>query len=323
VAFALPKFFPAGGDSGGASLGSRLHAWWNGYDLVVPDRESLNLDDADAGKTSDIEAADGAADAPGADPNEWSAAQKELAEALWTPGFIVPGGPDYVQELVGFCSLTPAETMLEIGLGMGGGTRAIIGKFGNYVTGYEDNQALAEEARKQAVTHDIDGKLDVINQPLSEIELKKGYFRAALIRDVLCTIEDKEAVIDEICQSLKAGEAYMIVTDFMFDPSNMTPEVKTWIDGERCPVYPWKIESLKSALESRDVMVRIAEDESDRYCSMVTGAWSNYLADLKNKEVTPELGQVVSAEADFWSRRTAALQSGGLRYFRIEAVKNS
>ena len=305
------------------SLGSRLHAWWNGYDLVAPDRGSLDFDDAADGETSEIEATEGAADAPASDPSEWSAEQKELAEALWTPGFIVPGGPEYVQELVGFCSLTPAETMLEIGLGMGGGTRAIIGKFGNYVTGYEDNQALAEEARKQAVTYDIDGKLDVINQPLSEIELKKGYFRAALIRDVLCTIEDKDGIVGEVCQALKAGESYMIVTDFMFDPSSMTPEVKTWIDGERCPVYPWKLDSLKAALESREVLVRIAEDESDRYCSMVTGAWSNYLADLKHKEVPPELGRLIAAEADFWGRRTAALQSGGLRYFRIEAVKNS
>lgn len=319
----MPKFSLAGNGPGGVSLGSRLHAWWNGYELAAPDRESLDRDDAAEGATSETEADDGTAAAPASDPNEWSAEQKELAEALWTHGFIVPGGAQYVQELVNFCRLTPAETMLELGLGMGGGTRAIIGKFGNYVTGYEDNKELAAEARKQAVSYDIDGKLDVINQPLSEIDLKKGYFRAALMRDVLCTIEDKEGVIGEVCQSLKAGESYMIITDFLFDPSNMTPEVERWIEGERCPVYPWKLDTLKAALESREVMVRIAEDESERYCSMVTGAWSDYLAELKNKEVTPQLGQVISAEADYWSRRTAALQSGGLCYYRIDGIKNS
>jgi hypothetical protein len=76
-------------------------------------------------------------------------------------------------------------------------------------------------------------------------------------------------------------------------------------------------------MESREVKVRIAEDESERYCSTVTGAWSDYLAELKNKEVTPELGLVISAEADYWSRRTEALQSGGLCYYRIDGIENS
>ena len=325
MGLALPKIFSADDDSAGLSVRTRLRAWWNGDEL---DSSSHNLPESgemlEAAPTQPpVHAAAQRHAKPMTDPNEWSPAQKQLADALWTPGFIVPGGAEYVQELVGFCRLTPAETMLEIGAGMGGGTRAIISKFGNYVTGYEPNEALADESRKQAVVYDIDGKLKIINLPLAEIELKTGYFRAALIRDVLCTIEDKGKFLGEVCQSLKVGTSYLIVTGFIYDDSTMTAEVEAWVDGERCPVYPWTVDELKSCIESSGVMARIVEDESDRYCSMVTAAWSSYLAELQKTEVPAELEGLITDEANYWGRRTAALQSGGLRYYRVEAIRNS
>ena len=325
LGLALPKFLGAVYGSAGVSLRARLNACWNGFEL---DKSSRDLPDVDAGadELSSETGPDGDTDGahpPSSIPHVWTPAHKQLADALWTHGFIVPGGAEYVQELVGFCRLTAAETMLEIGLGMGGGTRAIINKFGNYVTGYEHNGILAEEAHKQAITYDIDDKLNVINLPLREIDLKSGYFRAALIRDVLSTVEDKERLIGQVCQSLKSGEAYLIITDFLFDEGNMTPEVEAWVEAERSPVYPWTIDALKSSIESRGVLARIVEDESDRYCSMVTSAWSRYLAELQKRDVPPELGEIIANEANLWGRRTAALQSGGLRYYRIEGSKKS
>ena len=319
----LPKFLGAVDGLVGVSLRTRWNAWWNRCELDKPSRDLPDFDarsDELSSETGPDWDTDGA-HPPSSSPHVWTQAHKQLADALWTPGFIVSGGAEYVQELVGFCKLTPAETMLEIGAGMGGGTRAIIGKFGNYVTGYEPDEALAEESRKHVITHDIDGKLDVVNLPLCEIDLKSGDDRAALTRDVLYMVEDKEKLLGEVCQSLKPGTSYLIVTDLLLDPENMTPEVEDWIEGERCPVYPWEINALKFAIESRGVLARIVEDESARYCSMVTSAWSIYLAELRKKEAPPELGALISNEANLWGRRIAAIKSGGLRYYRIEGVR--
>ena len=74
----------------------------------------------------------------------------------------MPGGTEYVEKLVSGCSLTAAETLLEIGVGMGSGIRIIIAKFCNYVTAYERNSILAA-AMRHAVTYDIDDKLVVTN----------------------------------------------------------------------------------------------------------------------------------------------------------------
>lgn len=298
----------------------RLHAWWEGYDvdaMAAPkggarrkanDRDNAAFDEMfEAEKKRD----------------EWSATRKKVVQDLLTAGFIVPGSTGYVEELVNGCGLSAAETMLEIGVGMGGGTRAIIGKFGNYVTGYERDPALAEEARKQAVTYDIDSKVEIVTAEPDKLKLKKDYYRAALIRDVLFTVENKEALLEKVVTSLKKGEAQMIITDLMFEDDPASPELVSWMDAEPDPVYPWTLDDLKKALGKLKVIPRIANDESERYRKMVVSSWKEYLARLDGASPSPEIGMQIVHEAEFWARRLAALDAGKLRYVRVVGVRNS
>ncbi len=309
--------------SGGASLKERLHAWWNGYELQ---RTSSANDGASGGAVGGGAKADG--DPAGLDANAgegdgWSETRRQLAQEIWSPGFVVPGGNDYVENLVSGCSLTEAETMLEIGVGMGGGTRTIIGKFGNYVTGYERDTELAAAAVRHAVTYDIDDKLEVIHAPFEALNLKKSYFRAALIRDILYTVEDKASMIAEIADSLKSGEAYLVMTDFLFSADDESPELAAWKAVEERPVYPWTEAELLKCLEASGVQPRIVEDEGEDYRAMVVGAWSDYLKTVQGKEVSDEMGREMAREGEFWARRSAAIESGALKYFRIEGIKIS
>jgi len=140
----------------GVSMTDRLRAWWNGDELDVE-----ILSQGGKGKPSGQLVDDGtdveeANTAPADDESTWSETRRQLAQEVWSHGFVMPGGTAYIEKLVSGCSLTSAETMLEIGVGMGGGTRAIIGKFGNYITGYERDLNLAAAAMRHAVTYEID-----------------------------------------------------------------------------------------------------------------------------------------------------------------------
>lgn len=302
------------GGSNDTPIKQRFHAWWNGYDLHAKPR---------ARSTPDEEGDD--APAPGPDQLElvtgWTGTRREVAEAVWNAGFVVPGGDAYVGELVSGCTLTAAETMLEINIGAGGGARTVIAKFGNYVTGYEQEQELAREARDQAVIHDIEGKLDVKVVPYEDIVIKPRYFRAALLRDALCMVEDKEKLLAKVCDGLKGGEAHLIITDFLIDPDKDTAALDEWLEGEGRAVYPWTLAELKTCLRKQGVTLRTEVDESDRYCEMVTEGWAKYLAAIRGKEVTEEVGRQAMAEAAYWTRRVSALKSGALRYYVIKAVR--
>lgn len=322
MGFALLKRDSDNETPDGVSLKARLHAWWNGYELRPT--ASTHEGGADpvpmcaAGEESGSSDSNDAVDGGG-----WSDTRRQLAQEIWSPGFVVPGGNDYVEKLVSGCSLTEAETMLEIGVGMGGGTRTIIGKFGNYVTGYERDENLAAAAVRHAVTYEIDDKLEIVNAPFETLDLKKSYFRAALIRDILYTVEEKVSMMTKVAESLKTGESFLVMTDFLFDPGDESPELAAWKAVEERPVFPWTEDDLTKCLGALGVQPRIVEDESDDYRTMVVDAWSEYLKTVEGQEISDEMGREMAREGEFWARRSAALETGALKYFRIEGVKVS
>src|SRR5947207_639404 len=57
-----------------------------------------------------------------------------VAQWLWGDGYLMPGGPDFVLELVKPFGLTPAMSTLDLSAGLGGPARAIAQTFGTYVT---------------------------------------------------------------------------------------------------------------------------------------------------------------------------------------------
>jgi len=306
----------------GFSVSDRLRAWWNGD--VLPERPSSK---GGKGKGSGLPGDDridiyGDGESAGPSENAWSETRRQLAQEIWSHGFVVPGGTEYIEKLVSGCSLTAAETMLELGIGMGGGARTIIGKFGNYVTGYERDEQLVAAAIRHAVTYEIDDKLEVMAVPFEELKLKSKYFRAALLREVLYTIKDKAGLISKVGESLKGGESYLIFTDFLFDADDDSEELAAWKAVENRPAYPWTEAEMTKTVGRAGMRPRIVDDESDEYCTMVVDAWSDYMDTLNSGEVSPEMGQALEHEGEFWARRVAALKAGVLRYYRVEAVKN-
>ena len=319
--FALLKKDTSDETADGVTVKDRLRAWWNGDDLAAgPNSPGGNGSKSDR---SGYDAADAyGSGASGAADRPWSETCRQLAREIWNHGFVVPGGTEYVEKLVSGCSLTAAETLLEIGVGMGGGTRIIIGKFGNYVTAYERNSILAA-AMRHAVTYDIDDKLVVTTLPFEDLDLKPKYFRAALVRETLYTREDKAGLISKISVSLKPGASHLVMTNFLFDADDESEELAAWKAVEEHAVHPWTEAEFTKAIERAGVQPRNIDDESDDYCAMVVDAWSEYMKSIDGTDLSPEMGRELEREGEFWARRVAALKAGVLRYYRIVGVKTS
>src|SRR5215468_8284890 len=118
----------------GHSFGEKFHAWWEGYELPPKDE-------------AEPQAAAAAAPAPGGDAppgDAWSKSRIKVAELIWGDGFNFPGSADHVVELVKPFGLNKEKSLLDLGCGLGGGTRAIAKEFGTYVEGMEHSPALAK-----------------------------------------------------------------------------------------------------------------------------------------------------------------------------------
>jgi hypothetical protein len=227
----------AGG--GGASLKDRFASWWNGTELreAAPNFDDGDYEEVDIGGDSGDETADDTAASVGF-ADDWSEAKCEIVKGLWTPGFISPGGAEYVEELASGCSRSSDQTILKVRIGIGGNATTIVAKFGNYVTGYENDEKLAAEAKKLAIKFDIDGNAKFVGEPFDLAKVKTKYFRAALMREVLYTMEDKETVVAKMYDSLKEGEAYLVIRDFLFDEDAESEEFTAWKEVQPNPVYP-------------------------------------------------------------------------------------
>lgn len=300
----------------------RLAAWWEGYDAEYF-VSRLNSGKSAADELAEERNFHSVFDPAEGDPNEWTSIRTQVVQDIWTPGFIAPGGVEYSADLLNGCSLEPAETMLQIGIGFGGSTRAIIERYGNYVACYDRDPALVKEAWRQAAEHRVSSKLDIELENLEKMKLKEGYFRAALLREILYTIKGKATLLEKIWDSLKAGVSQLVVTDLMFDQASTTPELQRWKEAERTPVYPYSLNELTTKMMELGFVIRIAEDESRLYRKMIIDSWKKYLSTLDTESLPPLVGQQIVHEANFWSARIAALDSGALRYVRVIGVKNS
>ena len=136
-------------------------------------------------------------------------------------------------------------------------------------------------------------------------------------------MEGKAALISKIGDSLKGGDSYLIMTDFLFDADDGSEELAAWKAVEERPVYPFTEAALTEAFDHAGLRPRIIDDESEEFCAMVLDAWSEHMKIIKGAEVSPEMGRELEREGEFWARRVAALKAGVLRYYRIEAVKTS
>jgi ubiquinone/menaquinone biosynthesis C-methylase UbiE len=297
-------------------LTKRLHAWWEGYELPASDEA--------AGNSQVDEPLEEISDGyPKPDSSIlWSEERRKLVQILWGQGFTFPGGVEYACELVSGFSLNPAVSMVEVGAGMGGGTRAIVEKFKAYVDAYEIDEDLAREGMMMSKIHSVNDKAPVQQLDIKSIDLKDQYYEGALIRDMLYTIEDKKDLVQKVVRAIKP-QCQIVVTDLIRASDSPNTELKNWMKSEPEEVHLWSVDEAQKCLASVNVLTRITADESDEYRTRVLSAWSNFLHRIETHPLGPELTVPLVDEVEMWARRIAAIDSGELRYYRFLGVKGT
>lgn len=319
MGLAIPEFFYESGDVD-ATFGERFRAWWEGYELAstADGRRAPNgeLPDVDA----DVRPMRPPGTKPITAPRElWSPERRAVAQMIWGNGFTLPGGEDYVRNLVNAFALTPADSALEFGSGLGGGTAAVVGRFGAYMTCFERDPALREDAGARTVTLGIDDKVNL--EPLQDklTGLRSNFFLGALVREVLCTVDDKEDFLYRIIQALKT-EGQLVVADLVIDEDEESPELDAWLEAEPQHFVLATADMVTGAFKKNKMVVRTADDESEDYRRMAIAGWVKLL-DRLDSNLEPALADALVREAELWARRIAAIDAGALRYYRFVGVK--
>ncbi len=306
------------------SFGERFRAWWDGYELEAkPKAPSSERIDAREMVHAGAEASDEPDRFTPIDRSSpWPETRQKVAQMVWGDGFVVPGDAGSTTELVNAFGLDSSTNMLEIGSGVGGGTRAIASQFGAYVTGFDIEPELGATATVQAEVHSLDRKAAVHPLDPDNAEFKPEFYTGALIHDTLYRVPNKKAFLEKVVGAIKPS-GHLVIVDLFFADDADTTEMDRWRDGERSEAYGWQIEEAQDVLYKLSIDVRVTADESDAYSAKILETWKSFVGHVDDNPLPEELVLPMIDEAEFWARRVAAIQSGNLKLWRMTCLKSS
>jgi ubiquinone/menaquinone biosynthesis C-methylase UbiE len=243
-----------------------------------------------------------------------------VAQWLWGVGDIMPGDEQYVLELVKPFGLTPAMSMLDLSAGLGGPARAIAQAFGTYVTGLERSPERAKRGMDMSVTANLAKRATIAQYNPETIELRANGFDCILGRGATYSVVEKERLLRVIFQGLKQ-RGQLLLNEFTVDTTaSDRPELAAWMARESYPPALWTIEQYGDCLNSLGFDIRVVEDVTAHYRTMIIAGWGRLLKEVDLKKMPRSHLRTVVNEAELWALRIAALQSGGLHVYRLHAL---
>ncbi len=320
----------------------RFEAWWQGEDIedvLAKHRESLGGSDddgaaenramGDVGPNAGSAQTADEASAEQENPEDeievsdgiWSTRRIELAELVWGKGFTSFGGRDHGVKTVQSYNITSAMTLLVLGAGLGGPTRAIAAKFDCWVTGLEHSQLLAKAGMQQSVVAGMSKKTPINHADFEKLEFKENSFNCVYAKEALFTVANKQSLLEGVHKALKY-DSPLLITDYVIgEDAENSAELAAWMESEPAQPQLWTREQVEETLRQLMFDVRVVEDVTDIHRLEIHKAWAKFVDGQADGGIPSRLRPIVDAEAERWTRLVAALDSGALRLLRICGLK--
>ena len=294
-----------------AALYRRLARLWRGGPGGVPAPRAQRRGRAAEAQTAEEEA-----------PPAWPPDRIRMAEALWGDGYITPGGSAFLTEMVQLMGISDNTGLLNLGAGLGGPACTLASDWGAWVTAIEPDPDLTEAARRRAAQAGLGRRAQIEPGDLEAPMLKERAYDLVVSLERLFTVADKEGLFAAVAEALRP-EGYLLFTDLVLpgaEPPN--DAVRRWFLHEPERPHLWTARQTIGHLNSLALEVRTAEDVTEEYRGLVLHGWYRFVSGLTKADLTPEWGGTILRECQYWLYRMAALESGGLRFYRFRVLKS-
>ncbi|MEI8394560.1 MAG: methyltransferase domain-containing protein [Rhodospirillaceae bacterium] len=300
------------------SLKTQFKAWWEGYDLSGLKRRNKGDSDADANDGS----AGGQKKQAGLNRHGkplWTATRIEVAEKIWGTGFVQPGGADLIDTLTKPLGLNPAMTVLELGCGLGGATRAMASLKGCYVTGLESSPYLVEQGMQRSTKAGLAKQAPVQLFDPENLSFGKRV-DAVFAKDAFFTIQNKTQLFDTI-ESILKPRGHFLITDYIVEPdARNSKALQSWSNREPLEPQLWTLDGALNAFAQCNFDLRVHEDITQSHRHQIVLAIRALTEHLEKHQLDNDTKVNVIDEVETWAQRVAALGSG-LKCYRFYALK--
>jgi SAM-dependent methyltransferase len=238
------------------------------------------------------------------------------AEYLWGEGFLVPGGPVQLRELIKPLHLARGSNLVELAAGLGGAARFIARETGAWVVGLERSPELAALGMAGSEGAGLGKQAPIRVYNPGELALSPGAFDAALGRFATWELAEREKFLRAVGEGLGAGGRLLLVDLVQREPG---AALELWREGAGEPPPLWTREQYGDCLRSAGFGVHFAIDVSAPHRALIREGWRR-LAQWIDR-LPPETLAEIAEEARRWHLQAAALDEGSLGVGAIFAVR--
>lgn len=259
---------------------------------------------------------------PAAPPERWPETRLKVLGAIWGEGFLGPGGIEETLTLAKPLGLNETHSVINLGAGLGGATRALAAASGAWVTGYEADPALAAAAQALSEKHKVEKKAEIRPLDLAAPQIRKGYYHHGLALEALWRIPDKAAMIAALVGAVKP-QGQVVLTDLALGAPSPSAErsFAAWARLEGATPCLTGEKTMTAMLAKEGLDVRICEEITPRHIAQTIASWAGFVEELKRDRPARPFAARVVEEAERCMRRVELLRTGRLRLLRWHAIR--
>lgn len=285
---------------------ARFYAWWEGFEFSPPPPDG----DEAAAPTS-----------AATSKEPWQRERIDVAQMLWGKEFVSPVDGEMLSELAAPLALKKGLSLLHLGCGLGGGTRALVRAHGVIATGLEPSAALAASGMEASTAAKLKAEASIGAIDFASVEMKPAVFDRAVAEYVLSALGDKEGALKRVLPSLKPG-ARVLIFDLVL-AGKAGPAVAAWGRADPSPVKPWTLDAAHKALATLKIKGGETKDETGRLGTAIVHGLEALLKGAESQAMKRTLTAALKREVDLWLARKAALDAGEIKAYAIYGTKSA
>jgi SAM-dependent methyltransferase len=251
----------------------------------------------------------------------WPASRLALANELWGPGFIFPGGETETLRLTRPLGLSTAASFMLVGVGSGGPASAVTRNLGAWVTGMETDASLLAASRGLITRAKLGKKVSIKAWDRDNPAFPAKSHHHCLALEPLLNARP-EPILDGLAGALKPG-GQLVLTELTAEaPLNPAdPTVRRWgVLEHRDPAAVLASVAVTRMLGRVGLDVRVAEDISQRHVEQAILGWRLMMRDLFDHKPDRQQAAELVREAELWLLRRRLIRDGRLRMTRWHAI---
>jgi len=212
-------------------------------------------------------------------------------------------------------------SVLDLGSGLGGATRAVAANFAAWVTGLESDHFLSLAGDKISEKLGLMKKAEIRSFDPRSYEPPSRGFDHMISRERFYTFPNRQGLPRRPPPGLKS-RGHIALTDLVLakPTAASAPAVAEWSAAEAVVEPPWTVDDHVAALAEFGIETHVREDLTQRYRGFANAGWAAFLKTAAKDEWQDERAHVLAAEVNLSRLRGAALDSGALRVCRIHAI---